>query len=123
MTVKATNCNRAAVARDLSLAADGDSQVIDFADMSTGGIQVLWAGNGVENLATFEIFVSFFPEINTMCRYVGSLYQMDPALVGVFWNLGVVGFRYAILRQKANGQTAGTYSVYASGKKGGGAGF
>jgi hypothetical protein len=109
------------VEKNKPMNADFDSGLMDFRDMPIGSIQAYWSGNDV-NTGTVELYVSNLVDENTFTAFPGSLQTMDSGCQAHMFLLsaGVIGFRYAKVRYKANGVSTGVMGVVAVGKKTGG---
>jgi hypothetical protein len=121
LIVEATNCNRTFAAKQASLAADFVSAVIDFKDSSIAAIQMIWTG-GADVDGVFTIYGSLIPDLASFegCEIEGANITMDgDAAHARLWSRGsgTVTFRYALVKYRAGGTTAGTVDIIAMGKK------
>lgn len=121
MTVEATNCHRAYVAKDQSLAASFVSQVIDFKDMPMGIVHIFWSGITGTIDGTFKLYASALPEISSFdpdgTEIEGASITPHNASGSRIWIRDRLSFRYCLVRYTANGITGGLCDIVAIGKK------
>jgi hypothetical protein len=116
MEVKAvSNLNRTNISTS-NLTADFVSDVIDFRDMPIGSLQAVWNGANAAD-GYFEVYSSNFRELATFDNVRGSKEEVKVADGSRVWNLGLIGFRSALVKWIHGSNTAGTCLVVAMGKK------
>lgn len=110
------NVHRVQITPDAQpLAVNFASDILDFRDMLTGFIQVIWSGPDTYD-GYFELYVSAFPDELTMSKYPGSKHTLDADCSSFSWNIAHMGFRYAMVKWFKGTQTTGTVYIVATGK-------
>ena len=97
------------------LNANFSSDIIDYRDMLTGFIQVIWNAPDTFD-GFFELWVSAFPDAATMGKYPGSKHAMDADCNSFSWNIQRMGFRYAMVKWTKGTQTTGSVFIVGTGK-------
>jgi hypothetical protein len=119
MSVKpCANVNRTVI-KEVSpnnMASDFTSDIIDFRDMKVGSLQVLWEGANQTD-GYFQVFTSDFSEPDTFDDMDGSREDVLTAKNSRVFNLGVLGFRYALVKWFHGSVTTGKCQIVAVGKK------
>jgi hypothetical protein len=92
------------------------SDIIDFRDMPIGSLQAVWGGVDAAD-GYFEAYASNFTEESTFDTIKGSKQIVTTAAGSRVWNLGLIGFRYAVVKWFPGSVTAGSCLIVALGKK------
>lgn len=119
----ARNAARGYLFTDLDMSQDAVSEMIDFKEMTVGSWQAFWSGNDKldgrlvaygSNVREVDKFAKIHCGEHTLVETGGAgdeKTHLD--------NLGVIGFRYILLKYYAGSNTAGTLTAFAVGKKNG----
>lgn len=119
---KATATNRTVI-KELeasNMASSFTSLVIDFSDMPIGCLQAIWQGvsyDGDPAGANFKIKASCYRNLDTFDYVRGSLEDVTGENGARMWNLGVIGYRYALVEFTKGNILDGSCIIVASGKK------
>lgn len=107
------------VDKDLSLAGDFVSTIIDFHDSSHGSIHAIWTPSD-STAGVFVLHGSLVPAVPTSFDdndVDKSDFVLVSPLTSHLWTYKKLSFRYMQMRWTANATTTGTVTIYAQGKR------
>ncbi len=118
--LKAVNCNRTYIAKDVPLTADFYSKIADFLDMPIGAIQIFWRNVTGSFDGEITLHSSLIAENDS--DFDGG--EIDGAIIPIvsangnrMWLRDRLAFRYLQARCVKNSITGGTLDIIAYGKK------
>lgn len=117
MAIITRNNTLRTIAKDVSLASDFESEIIDFNEMNVAFIQTVQTLAPDNFDGTFSLKVSLLCDVDSFTPFPDSERILNASCNNFAWSFCCVPFRYARVCYTANSVTTGTVSIYARAKR------
>ena len=117
MAIITRNNTLRTIEKNISLASDFTSEIIDFNEMNVAFIQTVESSAPDNFDGSFSLKVSLLCDVGSFTPYPDSERILNANCNNFAWSFCCVPFRYAQICYTANSVTTGTITIYARAKR------